>query len=159
MAETGKIAQFLAERGIVLPKPTAPAANYVPFTISGNLLVLAGQICLGADGTLAPEHKGKLGAGIDIPTGQACARLCGLNLLAHAQTALGSLDRITACLRLGGFINAAPDFAQVPLVMNGASDLMVEVFGESGRHARTTVGVAVLPFDAAVEVEALFTFA
>lgn len=149
----------LAELGITLPSPSSPAANYVPFVRSGTLLVLSGQLCLGLDGKLAPEHKGKLGADVTAEVGYAAARLCGINLLAQAKVALGSLDKVTRCVRLGGFINTIPTYGNLPAVMNGASDLMVEVFGDKGRHARTTVGVAELPFDAVVEAEAIFEVA
>jgi len=149
----------LAELGITLPTPSSPAANYVPFVRSGNLLVLSGQLCLGLDGKIAPEHKGKLGAEVTAEVGYAAARLCGINLLAQAKVALGSLDKVTRCIRLGGFINTIPTYGNLPAVMNGASDLMVEVFGDKGRHARTTVGVAELPFDAVAEAEAMFEVA
>lgn len=146
----------LAELGIVLPTPAAPVANYVPSVRTGNLLVVSGQICLGPDGKIAPEHKGKLGAEVSAEAGYAAARLCAINVLAQTKAALGSLDKVVRCVRLGGFINAVPTYATVPLVMNGASDLMVAVFGDAGRHARSTIGVAELPADAAVEVEAIF---
>jgi enamine deaminase RidA (YjgF/YER057c/UK114 family) len=127
--------------------------------ITGNLLVISGQVCFGLDGKLAPEHIGKLGGGVTPENGKAAARLCALNVLAQAQAALGDLDRITRCVRLGGFINATPDFTTLPAIMNGASDAMVEILGDSGRHARSTVGMSVLPMDCAVEVEAMFEFA
>jgi enamine deaminase RidA (YjgF/YER057c/UK114 family) len=146
----------LAELGIVLPTPVAPIANYVPAVRSGHLLVISGQLCLGQDGKLSPAHIGKLGGGVDAAAGTEAARLCAINLFAQAKAALGSLDAITRCVRLGGFINAVPTFAGLPAIMNGASDLMVAVLGDKGRHARTTVGVAELPLDAAVEVEAIF---
>ena len=110
-------------------------------------------------GKLDPAHKGKLGAEVFHEAGQAAARLCAINLLAQAKAVLGSLDRVKRCVRLGGFINCRPDFNALPAVMNGASDLMVAVLGEHGRHARTTIGVAQLPLDCAVEVEALFEIA
>jgi enamine deaminase RidA (YjgF/YER057c/UK114 family) len=154
-----RIASKLAELGIVLPTPAAPVANYVPFVQSGSLLVISGQLCLGPDGKIAQAYKGKVGAEVSLEAGQAAARLCGINLLAQVQAALGDLDRVRRVVRLGGFINSAPDFGAVPGVMNGASDLMVEVFGDLGRHARSTVGVAQLPLDAAVEVEAMFEVA
>ncbi|CAH1660173.1 Endoribonuclease L-PSP [Hyphomicrobiales bacterium] len=154
-----RIASKLAELGIVLPTPAAPIANYVPFVLSGQLLTISGQLCLGPDGKLSDAHKGKLGGEVSLETGQQAARLCGINLLAQAKAALGDLDRITRVVRLGGFINSTPTYGSVPGVMNGASDLMVEVFGDLGRHARSTVGVAQLPLDAAVEVEALFEVA
>jgi enamine deaminase RidA (YjgF/YER057c/UK114 family) len=149
----------LAELGIVLPTPAAPVANYVPFVRTGSLLVVSGQICLGPDGKIAPEHKGKLGAEVSAEAGYAAARLCAINVLAQTKAALGSLDKVVRCVRLGGFINAVPTYSTVPAVMNGASDLMVAVFGDAGRHARSTIGVAELPADAAVEVEAMFEVA
>ncbi len=155
----GAIAKRLAELGITLPPAAAPVANYVPFVITGNLLVISGQVCFGPDGKLAPAHVGKLGGSISAEAGREAARLCGLNLLAQAQAALGDLDRITRCVRLGGFINATPDYTALPAIMNGASDLMVEVLGDKGRHARSTVGMSVLPMDCAVEVEGMFEFA
>ena len=146
----------LKELGIQLPTPAAPVANYVGFVITGNLLVISGQLALGPDGKLDSAHKGKLGAEVFNEAGQAAARLCAINVLAQAKAALGDLDRIKRCVRLGGFINCKPDFGGAPFTMNGASDLMVAVLGEAGRHARTTIGVAQLPLDCAVEVEALF---
>ncbi len=148
----------LASLGITLPAPVAPAANYVPFVISGNLLVISGQLCFGADGKLAAEHKGKLGDTVSAEHGTAAARLCAINVLAQAKMALGSLDRVARCVRLGGFINAMPDFEPLALIMNGASDLMVDVLGDRGRHARSTVGV-IVPLGAAVEVEGMFEIA
>ena len=148
--------QRLTELGIVLPIPAPPVANYLPFVLVGRSLVISGQLAFGPDGKLDPAHVGKLGAGVSDDAGRAAARLCVINLLAQAKAALGDLERIVRCVRLGGFIHAAPDFYGVPGIMNGASDLMVEVFGEKGRHARSTVGVASLPLGCAVEVEALF---
>jgi enamine deaminase RidA (YjgF/YER057c/UK114 family) len=149
----GKIEARLRELGIVLPTPPVPVANYVPTVLSGALLVCSGQVSAAPGGKAI---KGKLGAEVALEQGQEAARICAINLLAQAKGALGDLDRIRRCVRLGGFINATPTFAQLPLVMNGASDLVVEVFGDAGRHARTTVGVAELPGDASVEVEAMF---
>ena len=149
----------LADLGIVLPTPAAPVANYVPFVISGQQLVVSGQVAFGADGKLADRHKGKLGGSVSSEAGIEAARFCAINVLAQAKAALGDLDRIVRCVRLGGFINAHPDFTTVPAIMNGASDLMVALLGDKGRHARSTIGVAVLPFDSAVEVEALFEIA
>jgi enamine deaminase RidA (YjgF/YER057c/UK114 family) len=151
----GAIDRRLDELGITLPKPAAPVANYVPFVRTGNLVVISGQLCFGPDGKLAAEHVGKLGADVSMEAGLAAARLAGINVLAQLKSAVGDLDSVR-CVRLGGFINAAPTFAALPQVMNGASDLMVQVFGEKGRHARSTIGVAELPADAAVEVEAMF---
>ena len=146
----------LRELGIALPEPARPVANYVPFVLSGVQLVISGQLPLGADGALSADHKGKLGDTVFHEAGRAAARLCAINVLAQARAAVGDLDRIARCVRLGGFINCRPDFAALAAIMNGASDLMVEVLGDAGRHARSTVGVAELPLDAAVEVEALF---
>ena len=151
---SGMIEQKLASLGISLPTPASPIANYVPFVRSGNLLVVSGQLCFGADGKLAA--KGQLGAGVSIEDGQKAARACAVNLLAQLKIAVGDLDKVTRVVRLGGFINSAPGFGDGPKVMNGASDLMVEVFGDRGRHARSTVGVSALPVDAAVEVEGMF---
>ena len=150
------IDQKLHDLGITLPAPAAPIATYVGAAIAGNLLVISGQLALGPNG-LAPEHKGKLGGTVSSEHGTAAARLCAINLLAQAKGALGGdLGRIVRCVRLGGFINCTPDFPALPVIMNGASDLMVAVLGDKGRHARTTIGVAQLPLDCAVEVEAMF---
>lgn len=146
----------LSELGIALPTPVAPIANYVPCVLTGNLLVVSGQICIGSDGKLADAHKGKVGGTVSPGIATAAARLCAINVLAQVKASVGDLDRVARCVRLGGFINADPGFGALPGVMNGASDLMVEVFGDKGRHARSTVGVAVLPMDCAVEVEAIF---
>ena len=151
------VKERLESLGLALPKAAAPVANYVPFVRTGNLVVISGQICFGADGTIAAEHKGKVGGNVPAEAGKDAARLCALNILAQLGAAVGDLDRaLVQCVRLGGFINAAPGFSAVAGVMNGASDLAVEVFGEAGRHARSTIGVPSLPGDAAVEVEAMF---
>lgn len=150
----GIVEKKLQELGITLQEPRAPMANYVPFVLTGNLLHVSGQICLDGDGKLAA--KGRLGDGISIDDGQKAARACAINLLAQVKAALGDLDKVVRVVRLGGFINSAPDFLDGPKVMNGASDLMVAAFGDKGRHARTTIGVAALPADAAVEVEGTF---
>ena len=150
----GSIEKKLLSLGVTLPTPASPVANYVPFVRSGSLLVVSGQICFGSDGKLVA--KGQLGAGVSVEDGQKAARACAINLLAQLKAALGDLDKVTRVMRLGGFINSAPGFTDGPKVMNGASDLMVEVFGDKGRHARTTVGVSALPAEAAVEVEGLF---
>ena len=150
----GTVEKRLAELGIVLPEPVAPVANYVPFVRTGNFMVVSGQLCLDAEGRLVA--KGQLGGGVSIDDGIKAARACPINVLAQLKAALGDLDKIARVVRLGGFINSAPGFPDGPKVMNGASDLMVAVFGDKGRHARTTVGVAALPLDAAVEVEAAF---
>lgn len=153
------IEKKLSELGITLPTPAAPVANYVPFVQTGNLVVISGQICFGLDGKLSDAHKGKLGAEVSMEAGQEAARLAAINLIAQLKAAVGDLDRVVRCVRLGGFINAVPTFAALPPVMNGASDLLVEVFGDKGRHARSTIGVAELPADAAVEVEGMFEVA
>jgi enamine deaminase RidA (YjgF/YER057c/UK114 family) len=147
----------LASLGITLPKTAAPIANYVGSVRTGNLIFVSGQLCLGADGKLVAA--GKLGAQVSVEAGQAAARCCAINLLAQIKAAVGDLDNVRRVVRLGGFISSTPEFLDGPKVMNGASDLMVAVFGDAGRHARTTVGVAVLPLDAAVEVEGLFEVA
>lgn len=141
----------LAECGIALPKAAAAAANYVPYVLHGNLLYIAGQIPFQPDGTLA---LGRLGETMDTAAGQATARLCGLGILAQTRAALGSLDRVAQILKLGVFVASTPSFTDQPKVANGASDLMVEVFGDAGRHARSAVGVTVLPLGVAVEIDA-----
>lgn len=150
---SGTVARRLKELGIELPSPAAPAANYVPYVLWNGQLFIAGQLPMGPEGL---AFAGKLGVDVDVETGQKAARLCALNILAQAQAALGDLDRIAQCLRLGGFVNAAPDFTDPPPVINGASDLIVAVLGDKGRHARFAVGCASLPRGAAVEVDALF---
>jgi enamine deaminase RidA (YjgF/YER057c/UK114 family) len=148
----------LKELGVTLPKPPAAVANYIPTVVTGNLLFISGQLCLD-NGALRPEHQGKVGGSVSPEHGVTAARLCAINLLAQAEAALGSLDRVKRCVKLTGFINAADGFTALPPIMNGASDLMVAVMGEAGRHTRSTVGVAELPMGAAVEVEALFEIA
>jgi enamine deaminase RidA (YjgF/YER057c/UK114 family) len=150
----GTIEQKLAAQGVVLHEPASPVANYVGFVRSGNLLFVSGQVCVNPEGKLIA--KGKLGAGVTVEQGSAAARGCAINLLAQIKAALGDLDKVVRVVRLGGFVNSAPDFLDGPKVLNGASDLMVMAFGDKGRHARTTVGVAALPSDAAVEVEGIF---
>jgi enamine deaminase RidA (YjgF/YER057c/UK114 family) len=146
----------LKDMGIVLPSPAAPVANYVPFVRTGNLVIISGQLCLGLDGKMSDQHKGKLGAEVSMEAGQEAARLCAINVLAQLRAAIGDLDSVVRCVRLGGFINAVPTYAQLAPVMNGASDLMVAALGDKGRHARSTIGVAELPLDASVEVEGMF---
>lgn len=140
----------LSALGITLPDAAAPAANYVPFVISGKMLFVSGQIS---------ATKGRLGDDLDLAQGTAAARECGLSLLAQAKAALGSLDRVQRVVRLGGFVQSSPDFTDQPEVVNGASDLMVEVFGEAGRHARAAVSCPALPRGVAVEVDAVFEIA
>ena len=158
-----QIAKRLAELGIVLPKPAAPVANYVPAIRTSGMppaalpqLWISGQLPLGGDGTLAERHKGKLGPDSDVEAAREAARLCAINILAQAEAALGDLDKIVTTIRLGGYFNVAGEFGPLPQAMNGASDLMVEVLGPRGKHARTTVGVAHLPLNALAEVEAVF---
>jgi len=145
----------LAGLGLDLPTLPHPTGSYVPFRREGPLVYLAGQTC---EWNGHMVYTGKVGQDLDLETGQKAARICGLNLIAALRLALGgSLDGVQACLRLGGFVNAAPDFPKVPAVINGASDLMTEVFGaEVAPHARTAIGVATLPQCAAVEVDAIF---
>jgi len=150
----GTVEKRLSELGIVLPASAPPIANYVAFVRTGNFMVVSGQLCLDAGGNLVA--KGKLGAEVSIEDGQRAARACAINLLAQIKAGLGDLNKVVRVVRLGGFINCAPGFLELPKVMNGASDLMVGVFVDRGRHARTTVGVASLPLDAAVEVEGMF---
>src|SRR6202041_331496 len=150
----GTVEQKLAAQGVTLHEPPNPVANYVPFVRTGNVLFVSGQVCLGADGKLIA--KGKLGAGVTIEQGNAAARGCAINLLAQVKAALGDLDKVARLVRLGGFVDSAPDFLDGPKVLNGASDLMVAAFGAKGRPACTTVGVDSLPADAAVEVEGVF---
>ena len=154
---TRTIETRLRELGIELPAAVAPIANYVPFVRTGSWLIISGQLPLD-DGKLPEAFKGKLGKDVFNEAGQQAARLAAVNVLAQAQVALGDLDRVRRVLRLGGFINATPGFIALPAVMNGASDLMVQAFGDRGRHARTTVGVSELPLDAAVEIEAMIEF-
>lgn len=140
-----------------MPQTTAPIANYVPFTVSGKMVVVSGQVSL-RNGKA--EFVGKLGREISVAEGQQAARLCALNIIAHLKTACGGdLDRVKRVLRLGGFVNCTPEFTEMPQVVNGASDLMVAVFGDAGKHARAAVGVSSLPLGVAVEVEAMFELA
>ncbi len=155
----GVIEDRLKSLNIHLPAAAAPIANYVPAVISGTFLTISGQLALGEDGKIDPAHVGKVGGNVSAEAARAAARRCAINVLAQAKAALGDLDRIRRCVRLGGFINAASGYSQLPPVMNGASDLIVEVLGDAGRHARSTIGVAELPLDSAVEVEALFEIA
>jgi enamine deaminase RidA (YjgF/YER057c/UK114 family) len=150
----GRIEARLADLTIELPSAAPPAANYVPYVQSGSLIFVAGQIC---QWNGERRYLGKLGREFDVEQGQLAARLCGLNILAHLRQALhGDLDRVTRCVRLGGFVNCTPEFTDQPLVVNGASNLMVEVFHDMGKHARAAVGVNALPGGVAVEVDAIF---
>jgi enamine deaminase RidA (YjgF/YER057c/UK114 family) len=150
----GAIDRRLAELGIHLPAPSRPRADYVPFLRSGNLVYLTGQL---VQWNGERRFIGKLGREFDVAAGQQAARLCALNLIAHLKAAVdGDLDRVTQCLRLAGYVNAVPDFDAHSQVINGASRLMIEVFGDAGWHTRLAVGVAGLPYNVAVEVEACF---
>ena len=147
-----KIEARLAELGVTLPEPNAPVANYVPTVLAGNLLHISGQVSVNADGGI----KGVVGVDVDADTAHQAARICGLNLIAQMKRALdGDLDRVARIVKLGGFVQAGPDFFAIPQVVNGCSDLMVEVFGDAGRHARSAVGVYRLPLNFAVEVDAV----
>jgi enamine deaminase RidA (YjgF/YER057c/UK114 family) len=153
------IADRLAALGVVLPKPASPVANYVGAVRSGNLVVVSGQLPFGLDGKLDPAHVGKLKPGAPIEAAKAAARACAINVLAQVQAVVGDLDKVTRVVRLGGFFAVEGGHEALPAAMNGASDLVGEIFGDHGRHARTTVGVAHLPLDAVCEVEGLFEIA
>ena len=142
----------LATLGIALPAAPNPVANYVPSCLAGNLLYVSGQISKAADGSIV---SGRLGGGMTVAEGREAARLCAINILAQAKAALGSLDRIVQIARLTGYVSATPEFTEHPQVINGASDLMVEVLGDKGRHTRVAVGVSSLPLGCAVEVDAI----
>jgi enamine deaminase RidA (YjgF/YER057c/UK114 family) len=147
-----KVEQRLAELGLSLPTPVSPIANYVPYVRSGNLVYISGQVSLGADGGI----MGTVGDDLTLEQGQAAARLCGLNLLAQMKVACGGdLDQVKRVVKLGGFVQGAASFIDIPSVVNGCSDLMVAAFGDAGRHARSAVGVYRLPRGFAVEVDAV----
>ena len=152
----GRIEKKLRERDIALPTPSAPVANYVPYVATGHLVFISGQVSNAPGGLI----KGKLGAGLSLEDGVAAARACAINLIAQLKAATGGdLDRVKRVVKLVGFVNCAPDFIDQPKVMNGASDLMVDIFGEAGRHARAAVGAPSLPMGAAVEVDGVFEIA
>jgi enamine deaminase RidA (YjgF/YER057c/UK114 family) len=147
-----KVEDHLTAKGIVVPTPNAPVANYVPFVRVGKLVHISGQVSVDASGGI----RGVVGEDVDIERAIAAARLCGLNLIAQIKAACdGDLDRLTRVVKLGGFVQAGPDFFEIPKVINGCSDLMVEAFGDAGRHARSAVGVYRLPMNFAVEVDAV----
>lgn len=146
----------LEELGIALPVAAAPAANYVPYVLSGNLLHLSGQLPM-ENGKLAVT--GLVGRDVDVPGARRAAELCAINLLAQAKAALGDLTRIRRVVKIQGFVASTPDFTEQHLVLNGASDLLVSVLGDAGRHARAAVGMAALPLNAAVEVDAIIEVA
>ncbi len=148
-----RIEARLRELGVTLPTPPAPVAAYVPYVVVGKLVYVSGQVSVDAQGGI----KGKLGDAIEVEQGQVAARLCALNLLAQVKAACGGdLDKVKRVVKLGGFVNVTPDFDPIPQVMNGCSELMVQVFGEAGRHARSAVGTANLPLNYAVEVDGIF---
>jgi len=150
----GRIEQRLAEHSIVLPAAMRAMANYVPYTITGAHVWVAGQGPF-LDGKL--HYNGRLGENLTIDDGRACARIVGLNILAQVKAACGGdLDKVVRCVKLGGFVNATADFTQHPEIINGASELMIEVFGEAGRHARVAVGAPNLPMGTSVEIDAIF---
>ena len=152
MADT--VQDRLAKLGIELPEPVAPVATYVPFVRTGNLVFVSGQVPI-RDGKIA--HRGKVGDAYDTEQAKEVARLVGINILAVARAACdGDLERVRRCVKLGGFVNCTPDFEHHPAVINGASDLMVDVLGDRGRHARFAVGTNALPFDVPVEIDAIF---
>jgi len=152
---TGRIAAKLAELGLSLPALAKPKGTYLPFRRHGDLVFLAGQTS-SRDGQ--PVFTGPVGSEVSVEQGYAAARLCGVNLLAALSAACdGDLDQVTGCVKVNGYVLASPGFEEVPAVINGASDLLVAVFGDAGRHARTAIGVATLPRNASVEVEAVFS--
>ena len=154
---SGRIDTRLKELSITLPKATPPVASYVPYVISGNLVFISGQVTFGPQGL---EYIGQLGKEFTVEEGQAAARLCALNVIAQLREACGgNLDRVSRCVKVTGFVNAVQGFAQHPEVINGASDTIVQVFGDIGRHARAAVGAGSLPRNVAVEVEAIFEIA
>ena len=149
----GKIAARLAELKVELPKAAAPVANYVPVVISGNQAYVSGQVTVW-NGEL--KYVGQLGKEFQVEDGQKAARLCAINIISQLRAALGGdLDKVKRIVRVGGFVNAVADFTDQPQVINGASDLLVQIFGEAGKHARAAVGVSSLPRGVAVEVEAV----
>ena len=149
------IERRILDLGIKLPAVSESKGNYIPTKRVGNLLYVSGQLCFGEDGKIDDQYIGKIGSKVTPEKGYEAARLCLLHVLAHARAALGSLDAIKECVRLGGFVNADPDYTQLAAVMNGASDTIVQILGERGRHSRTTIGVATLPLGSCVEVEAV----
>ncbi|HMI86959.1 MAG TPA: RidA family protein [Polyangiaceae bacterium] len=151
---SANIERRLRELAIELPQPSAPGANYVPYVQTGPLLVITGQL---SQWNGERRFIGKLGREFSVEEGQKAARLCALNLIAHARAAVGGdLDRIVRCIRVAGYVNGTSEFTAQSQVMNGASDVFVEIFGDAGRHTRVAVGVNALPYDVAVEVEAMF---
>lgn len=152
-----RIESRLDDLGIHLETPAAPVANYLPFVAAGNLVFISGQIPVSADGV---KYEGQVGSSVSVEQAQEAARLCVINILTHLKQACeGDLDRVRRCIKLGGFVCCGPDFDQHHIVMNGASDLMVEVLGEAGRHTRFAVGAPSLPLGVSVEIDAIFEIA
>jgi len=150
---SGQYESKLAEMGVTLPNPSAPAANYVPFVQVGDIVYVSGQISQNDDGLIT----GKVGADLDVAAGAAAAKTCGIGLLAQVRAACGGdLDRLVRVVKLTGFVNSTPDFADQPKVVNGCSDFLVEALGEAGRHARSAVSAGALPLNVAVEIEGIF---
>lgn len=152
---SASIEQQLDAMGVKLPEAAAPAANYMPFVIEGNLLHVSGQLPMGDAGL---KYKGTLGDDASVEDGVAAAKLCAINILAQAKAALGDLEQITRIVKINGFVNSTGDFVDHPKIINGASDFLAEALGERGKHARCAVGMASLPFGAAVEIDALIAF-
>jgi enamine deaminase RidA (YjgF/YER057c/UK114 family) len=153
---TNAVETRLAELGLTLPDAPAPAANYVPYVISGNLVFVSGQVCMTADGFIT----GKIGADLSVEEGAAAAKLCALSLLAQVKAACGGdLSRLKRVVKLTGFVNSTPEFGDQPKVVNGASDTLVEILGDAGRHSRSAVSAGALPFNVAVEIEGIFEIA
>ena len=150
------IGKRLESLGIVLPRPALPVANYVPVTRVWRLAFVSGQLPIGPDGKIAPAHMGRLGPKSSLEFAREAARLAAINVLAQLNNELSTLDRVASVVRLGGFFAVEEPFEQLAQAMNGASNLMAEVFDNTGRHARTTVGVAYLPMNAVCEIEAIF---
>jgi len=148
----GKVEARLKDLGVVLPEAPRPVANYVPSLRSGDLLFISGQISMDVDGNII---SGQVGADVSVNQGQAAAKRCAILILAQTKAALGSLDQVAQVVKVTGFVNATADFADHPKVINGASDFMVEVFGDKGRHTRAAVGVSSLPMNCAVEIDAI----
>jgi len=154
---SGAIDQKLKDLGITIPDAPTPAANYVPYVVTGNQVFISGQVPVGPDGL---EFQGKVPTQVSEEDAVKAARLCAINIISQVKAACGGdLDRVVRCVKLGGFVNGEPDFGNHPGVINGASDLLVEVFGDKGRHARFAVGAGNLPFNVAVEIDAVFEIA
>ncbi|MCT4655378.1 MAG: RidA family protein [Cohaesibacter sp.] len=153
---SGQVEAKLAELGITLPQAAAPAANYIPFVKTGNQIFISGQLPMNADGI---QYKGKLGAELTADEGAKAAQLCAINLIAQMKAAVGDLDNVARVVKLVGFVNSTPDFGDQPAVINGASNFMVDVFGDKGRHARSAVSAGALPFGVSVEIEAIIEVA